>query len=96
VERARALLAEVSGRIDRLLASNSETASAHVRHVVDRMCLLTDWVALLAQARWDLQQADGSEALDLVALYRKTMLDDVDRQEDLERIALQRRLATSA
>jgi alkylation response protein AidB-like acyl-CoA dehydrogenase len=92
--RARELFAEVSERIDRLLASNPETAAAHARRVVDRMCRLTDWVALLTQARWDLEHAEGS-ALDFVELYRRTALDPVDPQSDPDLIGLQRRLATA-
>jgi hypothetical protein len=93
--RARDLLAEVSERIERLLASDPEIAAAHVRHVVDRMCRLTDWVALLTQAQWDLDHGQGIESLDLVELYRPTALDPVDPQADLDLIPLQRRLATS-
>jgi alkylation response protein AidB-like acyl-CoA dehydrogenase len=93
--RARDLLAEVSGRIDRLLASDPETAAAHVRHVVDRMCRLSDWVALLTQARFDLEHGAGSESLDLVELHRRAVLDPADPQENPDGIPLQLRVATS-
>ncbi len=93
VSRARALLDEVTGRIERLLASDPETAAAHVRHVVDSMGRLTDWVALLTQARWDLERGDAGESLDLAELYRKTALDPVDPQADPGWIPLVRRLS---
>ncbi len=91
--RAGDLHREVSERIERLLASEPETAAAHVRHVVDRMCRLTDWVGLLSQAKWDLEQGEGRETLDAVELYRLTALDPVDPQADAELASLNRRVA---
>ena len=93
--RARELHLEVSGRIARLLASEPEAAAAQVRHVVDRMCRLADWAALLAQAGWELQGGEGGEVLDLLELYRLTWLDPVDPQAP-ELPALWRRVAEAA
>ena len=92
---ARDLFGEVAGRIERLLLSDPQTAAAHVRHVVDRMCRLTDWVCLLTQARWELEINEPATALDLVELYRRTVLEPVDPQDDPGLIPLRRRLATS-
>ncbi len=94
-ERARELHREVSGRIARLLASEPEAAAAQVRHVVDRMCHLADWAALLAQAGWELQGGEGGEVLDLLELYRLTWLDPADPQAP-ELPALWRRVAEAA
>jgi acyl-CoA dehydrogenase len=91
--RAGELHREVSGRIERLLASGPETAAAHVRHVVDRMCRLTDWLGLLAQAQWDLEQGEGRELLDAAELYRLTAIDPVDPQAHAELASLGRRVA---
>ncbi len=91
--RAGDLHREVSERIERLLASEPETAAAHVRHVVGRMCRLTDWVGLLAQAQWDLDQGEGRETLEALELYRLTALDPVDPQADAEVASLNRRVA---
>lgn len=92
--RARELHGDVSDRIDRLLAADPETAAAHVRHVVDRMCRLTDWVALLAQARWDLEHGEGSRCIDALALYWLHELERADPQDSAQMTALHERLAS--
>jgi alkylation response protein AidB-like acyl-CoA dehydrogenase len=91
--RARQLHSEVAERITRLLASDPDIAAAHARHVVDRMCRLTDWVALLGQAQWELRLNGAAETLDVLELYRLTELDPVDPQEYPELIELRRRVA---
>ncbi len=93
VARARQLHAEVTGRIDRLLDANEETAAAHIRHVVDRMCRITDWVSLLEQGQWELRQNGASDTIEVLELYRLTALDPVDPQESPELIELRRRVA---
>jgi hypothetical protein len=92
-ELARKLHSEVADRITRLLAGDAETAAAHIRHVVDRMCMLTDWVALLGQTQWELRHNGVGEGLDLLELYRLTLLDPVDPQDHPELIELNRRVA---
>jgi alkylation response protein AidB-like acyl-CoA dehydrogenase len=81
VARARALQREVSERIERLLASDPETALADVRHVVGRMCRLTDWVELLSQAAWDLEHDAAEDTVDALELYRRRELEHADPQE---------------
>ncbi len=93
--RGRELHREVSSRIDRLLASGPEAAEAHLRHVVDRMCRLSDWAALLGQASWEREHGDGREAADLLELYRLSFLDPADPQETPELPALRRRIAAA-
>jgi alkylation response protein AidB-like acyl-CoA dehydrogenase len=94
VARARELHGDVSERIDRLLAADEPTAAAHVRHVVDRMCRLTDWVALLTQARWDLDHDEGAQSLDALAWYRLHELERIDPQDSTEITDLNARLAS--
>jgi len=93
VTRARELHREVSDRIERLLGSDRQTAAAHIRHVVDRMCRLTDWLGLLTQAQWDLENTDGRETLDAIELYRLAILDAADPQQSVEWVSLNRRLS---
>jgi len=91
--RARQLHGEVARRIERLLAGDPATASAHVRAVVDWMCRLTDWVALTTQADWELERNGTSECLDALELYRLSALDRVDPQDHPELVELWRRLS---
>jgi hypothetical protein len=91
--RAHQLHGEVARRIERLLAADPPTASAHVRSVVDRMCRLTDWVALTAQADWELERSGSSDCLDALELYRLCVLDRVDPQDHPEVAELWRRMS---
>jgi len=91
--RARQLHGEAARRIERLLAADPATASAHVRAVVDRMCRLSDWVALAAQADWELERNGASECLDALELYRLSVLDQVDPQDHPELVELWRRMS---
>jgi acyl-CoA dehydrogenase len=81
VTRARTLHREVKERIERLLASDPEAALADVRHVVGRMCRLTDWVELLSQAAWDLEHDAAQDTLDALELYRRRELEHSDPQQ---------------
>jgi len=90
--RATELLGEVERRITRLLAE-PDTAAAHIRCVVNRMCRLTDWVALLAQAQWVLERYGSGEVLDAIELYRLAELDGADPQDHPELLELNRRLS---
>jgi acyl-CoA dehydrogenase len=92
---ARALLGEVEGRIARLLAADELTATAHVRHVVDRMCRLTDWVSLGTQLQWELERGLATETADALALYRLALLEGANPQDSPEMVALSRRLSAT-
>ena len=91
--RAHQLHGDLARRIERLLAADVPTAAAHVRSVVDRMCRLTDWVALTAQADWELERNGSSDCLDALELYRLCVLDRVDPQDHPEVIELWRRMS---
>ncbi len=77
----------MANRIERVLAADEWTAAAHIRHVVDRMCRLTDRVALLAQARWELDRGLGPATLQALRLYR---LEGRDPQDSPEAVGLSR------
>jgi hypothetical protein len=57
------------------------------------MCRLTDWVALTAQADWELERSGSSDCLDGLELYRLSALDRVDPQDHPELVELWRRLS---
>ncbi|MBI5489155.1 MAG: acyl-CoA dehydrogenase family protein [Deltaproteobacteria bacterium] len=80
--RARALLDEVRDRIRRLLEGDTGRAQALGRHVVDRMCRLTDWLALCDQLRVERLAGESTDQQDVVELYRRLVLDPVDPQDD--------------
>ncbi len=94
-QRARAgkMHAEVGGTISALLTAEPEAAAARIRHVVDRMCRLTDWVALCEQAQWDLLHEGERECLDPLELYRLVELERADPVTNPELVALHRRFA---
>jgi acyl-CoA dehydrogenase len=94
-QRARAgrMLEEVSQTITTLLAGDETAAAAQVRHVVDRMCRLTDWVALAQQAQWDLEHGGGAEGVDALELYGLLELERADPIGSPQLVELQRRLA---
>jgi hypothetical protein len=87
------LAADVRTRIDRLLQSDQVTASAHVRAVIDRMCRLTDWVALSTQLSFDAANGTGGDTGDVLQLYRLLQLERVDPQDAPQLVALQERIA---
>jgi hypothetical protein len=94
-QRARAgrMLEEVSQTIATLLAGDEATAAARIRHVVDRMCRLTDWVALGQQAQWDLEHDGGAESVDALELYGLLELERADPIGSPELVGLHRRFA---
>jgi hypothetical protein len=94
VARVRDVHRAVSDRIGRLVSSDPEAAAAHIRHVVDWMCRLTDVVALLTQAQWDLGNAEGREVIDALELYWLHELDHTNPQDDLGLTKLNARLAS--
>ena len=83
---ARELHRDVTALIVRLVAAEPDRASARIRHVVARMCRLTEWVTLLGQARWDLENAGEKMLLDAIELYRLVELERSDPLEN-ERLA---------
>ena len=92
-EIARAELKAVKGRISMLLAEEQRAAAAQIRHVVNHMCRLTDWVALATQLQWEKTwgvEADTADALDL---YRLTRFEKADPQSAPELVDLHRRFS---
>ena len=90
---ARSELEAVEARISKLLAEEQRTAAAQIRHVVDHMCRLTDWVALATQLQWEKTwgvEADTAEALEL---YRLTKIENANPQSAPELIDLHRRFS---
>jgi len=90
---ARALHREVSDRIERLLAGDESTAAAQVRYVVDRMCRLTDWVALATLFAREGEERLAGETADLLELYRLRQLEGANPQDHPRLVELQQRLA---
>jgi alkylation response protein AidB-like acyl-CoA dehydrogenase len=93
--RARQLLAGVAEAIAAMLATDETTAAARIRHVVDRMCRLTDWVALAQQAQWDLEHGGGAEGVDALELYALIELERADVLSNPELVELHRRFAAA-
>jgi alkylation response protein AidB-like acyl-CoA dehydrogenase len=91
--RSRELFAELEDAFDGVLAS-PESAEVHGGRLVDRMCRLTDWVALLAHAQWVLERYGSGEVLDAVELYRLAELEHADPGERPEIVELRRRLSS--
>ncbi len=92
---AHQLLDEVRDRIRRLVDADAVTASSWMRSVIDRMAVLTDWVALATQARWDAEHGAPSSLADVLALYHRLEVDPRDRLDDPDRLELERRLASA-
>ena len=90
---ARSELEAVKNRIATLLASEEREATAHVRHVVDHMCRLTDWVALATQLQWEKTWGVASDTADALELYRLTNMERVNPQDAPELIDLNRRFS---
>jgi hypothetical protein len=93
---ARLLLADVEDRLERLLAADPNTAAGWIRTVVDRMCVLTDWMALATQACWDAEHGHRGALDDCLALYRRLEIDRPDPMADPDRLAIEARLALGA
>ena len=94
--RGRRLLVEVSETIAALLAGDETTAAARIRHAVDRMCRVTDWVALCGQAQWELGHDGGREGIDALRLYALLELERADPITNPELVELHRRFAQGA
>ena len=76
--RVAELRRELAARIEAVLGSEPGAAAAQARGVVDRMCRLTDLLALLSQAQWDLEQAEGEDLLPVLELYHLLELEGAD------------------
>ena len=95
-EQARALLQDVKTRISSLLDAEPRRAAAHIRHVVDHMGVLTDWVTLATQAQWEAREDRNGESLDALALYRRLYIERVDPQRDEGLVELNSKLAANS
>ncbi len=93
---ARQLCDDAAARLDRLVAAHPEEAGAWVRHVVDRMARLTDWVALASQLQWELRHRCEGDTRDLLALYRLHRLERATPDDRPELIEIHHRLATGS
>ncbi len=94
-EVGRQLLAEVSERIDRLVASPAMVQAAHIRTVVEQMCRLTDWIVLLSLAQWQAEHGIKGETADALELYRLRWIERADPQQTHELIDLHQRLSAA-
>lgn len=94
-EKARSFLADVEARITRMLSGHEDATNAVMRPVVDRMCRLTDWVALAAQLEWEMQHEIEGDTSDALELYRVLYLDRADPQDTPEIVKLERRFSGS-
>lgn len=94
---AGAVAAELAAQLDpvvaRLLAAEPATAAAWIREVVDRMCLVTDLVALGSQAAWERAQGVDAGTTDALELYRLLWVDRVSGLDSPRRLELEARLA---
>jgi hypothetical protein len=95
VEIARKEHEVVEKRIALLLDSDQLSAAAQIRHVVDHMCRLTDWVALATQLRWEKAAGMDTDTADALELYRLTVLEGTDPQSAPELIELHQRFAAT-
>jgi alkylation response protein AidB-like acyl-CoA dehydrogenase len=90
---ARSELEAVEGRISKLLAEEPRVAAAQIRHVVNHMCRLTDWVALATQLQWETTWGVKADTANALELYNLTRLLKADPQVAPELIDLQRRFS---
>jgi hypothetical protein len=90
---ARSELEAVEGRISRLLDDEPRAAAAQIRHVVNHMCRLTDWVALATQLQWEKTWGVKADTADALELYSLTRLVKADPQVAPELIDLNRRFS---
>ncbi len=71
------LLHDVQRRLGRLLG-DERTAAACMRDALDRMCRLSEWVALAEQAQWEAERVGSTETAAALELYRLTVLERCD------------------
>ncbi len=89
---AHELFSVTQRKISRLV-ERPDMAPALMRSVVDQMCRLSDWISMVAQAQWVLDEHGSGDILDAIELYRLTELEGADTFDHPEIIELQRRLA---
>jgi hypothetical protein len=90
---ARSELDAVETRISTLLAVEEQEAAAQIRHVVNYMCRLTDWVALATQLQWEKTWGVEADTADALELYRLTKIEKANPQDAPELVGLNRRFA---
>jgi len=93
--RAARLLGYVTTRIEKLLASDSDYASLHIRGVVDRMCILNSYFSLLLELDWELSHNIESEKGLMVDLYYCLFVDRVDPMDNTELPGLIQKISTA-
>jgi alkylation response protein AidB-like acyl-CoA dehydrogenase len=93
INLASGLFRDTTDRIDRMLGGAPEAAGAMIRHLVDRMCRVTDWVAMLDLAQWELEHGFSSDTLAALELYRLIEFEGVDPMEREEYWGLVGKLA---
>lgn len=86
--RAEQLLNDVTTRIERLLSSEVDYASLHIRTVVDHMCALNNYLSLLLELDWELGQNIESQKALITDLYYSLFIDQTDPMENPELPAL--------
>jgi len=76
-EYAEGLHQRVKRRIGQLLASDEETARLHIRRVVDEMCHLQVYVAMLVELAWERKNGVESDKDAILELYRYFFIEGV-------------------
>jgi len=92
-EVAEELLKKVEQRVARVVEADEISAAAWIREVVDGMAVVTDWTALATQTAWERMHGRRTGTDDVLALYHRLEIEPRDRMEDVDRIALEARLA---
>ena len=87
---AQSELDAVETRISTLLAVDETEANAQIRHVVDYMCRLTDWVSLATQLQWEKTWGVQADTADALELYRLTKMEKANPQDAPELVDLNR------
>ncbi|NOX93272.1 MAG: hypothetical protein GXP18_12730, partial [Gammaproteobacteria bacterium] len=81
---AARLLDEVAARIERLLASDTDYASLHIRVVVDHMCILNSYLSLLLELDWELDRHTESGKALMLELFRYLYIDQADPMDNVD------------
>ncbi len=93
--RAVLLLDDVVARIERLLSSDVDYASLHIRAVVDRMCVLNSFLSLLLELDWERSQKIDTEKGSIVDLYRCLFVDQADPMDNVDMPVLIREISAT-
>ncbi len=92
---ARNLLDSLARHLRETAALGAEAAAGLTRPLVDRMCRVTDLVALLTQAEWELESGLPTDLPDLLELYRLEELEHADPLDRPELARLWQRVAAA-